>query len=329
VIAQKPKLRVAIWAVKVEIGFIPKSDSPDLGPTFDTHEGKDMKKVLLATTILGMTSGFAAAEIAFTGTAAAGFATDRNGDYRGIAQFNLAVAATGETDSGISFGVSSSISSGTDYNFGDFEFDGASDDPFVEEEYALDAEGGTLGAPTIFISGAFGKITVDLDGFDDYAGDEEDNNDVQYTYSVNGFDVGVRADVADNAGTPSVSLSLGYDLSGTKLGFVWAETGSAWEASVGRSFGPLTASLTVDDAEVLTVAAEYSADGITASLEFDSEEAYTVGLGYSANGLSIALETDEENEWEATASYDLGGGLTAVAGTNAAESVYVGAQMKF
>ena len=314
-IAQKPKLRVAIWAVKVEIGFIPKSDSPDLGPTFDTHEGKDMKKVLLATTILGMTSGFAAAEIAFTGTAAAGFASEEAGAYEAIAQFSMSIAATVETDSGISFGASTSIASGTAYDFGDFEFD--------------DEEEGTLGEPTIFISGAFGKITVDLGGFDDYAGDEEDNNDVQYTYSVNGFDVGVRADVADNAGTPSVSLSLGYDLSGTKLGFVWAETGSAWEASVGRSFGPLTASLTVDDAEVLTVAAEYSADGITASLEFDSEEAYTVGLGYSANGVSIALETDEDNAWAATASYDLGGGLTAVAGTNADESVYVGARMKF
>jgi outer membrane protein OmpU len=317
VIAQKPKLRVAIWAVKVEIDFIPKSDSPDLGPTFDIHEGKDMKKVLLATTILGMTSGFAAAEIAFTGTAAAGFASEAAGPYEAIAQFSMSIAATGETDSGIAFGATTSINSGTEYDFGDFEFD------------APGADASELGAPTIFISGAFGKITVDLDGFDNYADDDFEENDVEYTYSVNGFDIGVRADVAGNAGNPAVSVSLGYDLSGTKLGLVWDELNSAWTASAERAFGPLTASLSVDDADVVTVSAVYSADGITASIEADSEEAYTVGFGYSADGLSIALETDEDNAWEATASYDLGGGLTAVAGTNADEDVYVGAQMKF
>jgi outer membrane protein OmpU len=281
-----------------------------------------MKKVLLATTILGMTSGFAAAEIAFTGSAAAGFATSAEGDYQAIAQFNLAVAATGETDSGISFGASTSINSGTDYNFGDFEFDGATG-------YADDEESGALGAPTIFISGAFGKITVDLGGFDNYADDDFEDNDVEYTYSVNGFDIGVRADVADNAGVPTVSVSLGYDLAGTKLGLVWDELNTAWTASAERSFGAVTASLSMDQDEILTVSAEYSADGITASIKADSDEGYSVGLGYSANGLSIDLSTDEDNAWEATASYDLGGGLTAVAGTNADEAVYVGAQMKF
>jgi outer membrane protein OmpU len=325
VIAQKPKLRVAIWAVKVEIDFIPKSDSPDLGPTFDIHEGKDMKKVLLATTILGMTSGFAAAEIAFTGTAAAGFATDADGAYQGIAQFNLAVAATGETDSGISFGASTSINAGTDYNFGDFEFDGATGSDIAEEK-------GTLGAPTIFVSGAFGKITVDLDGFTDYKQDDSDEfegNDIEYTYSVNGFDIGVRANVAQNEGAPTTSVKLGYDLSGTKLGLAYDEQTEAWAISASRAFGPVTASLSLDDADVVTVSAVYSADGITASLKANSDEDYDVSLGYSANGLSITLATDEVNEWKATTAYDLGGGLTAVAGVNHDEAVYVGAQMKF
>jgi hypothetical protein len=277
-----------------------------------------MKKVLLATTILGMTSGFAAAEIAFTGAAAAGYATDADGHYHGIAQFSMSIAATGETDSGIAFGATTSINSGTEYDFGDFEFDEPGDDA------------SELGAPTIFVSGAFGKITFDLGGLDDYANDDNDvENDVEYTYSINGFDVGVRANVEDNEGSPTVSVSLGYDLSGTKLGLVWDETDTAWTASAERSFGAVTASLSMDQDEVVTVGAVYSADGITASIEADSDEGYSVGLGYSANGLSIDLSTDQDNEWEATTSYDLGGGLTAVAGTNADEAVYVGAQMKF
>ena len=126
-----------------------------------------MKKILLATTILGMTAGFASAEIAFSGSATAGIAsngTANSGEsdpntsgqtddtYSVYSSMKLSVAATAETDSGLTFGASTSVSVGETYAMAD-------DDGFELQD-------GTFGDPTIFVSGSFGKETFDNDGLD-------------------------------------------------------------------------------------------------------------------------------------------------------------------
>ncbi len=99
-----------------------------------------MKKLLLATSILAGTAGFAAAEVTLSGDARMGvingFGTDDTGfTSRARVKFTM----SGETDGGLSFGAS-------------FRADNAGA-----------ASSGDAGS--VFISGAFGKLTMgDIDG---------------------------------------------------------------------------------------------------------------------------------------------------------------------
>ncbi|MDZ7905674.1 MAG: hypothetical protein U5N55_07830 [Cypionkella sp.] len=120
-----------------------------------------MKKVLLATTILGMSAGFAAAEIGFTGSASAGFASESGANFEPYSKFELGVAATGESDSGLTFGASGKIAGGASPDRGgDFAASGA-------DNMAVAPAAPTAGffKPTIFIAGDFGKVTVKANGF--------------------------------------------------------------------------------------------------------------------------------------------------------------------
>jgi outer membrane protein OmpU len=297
-----------------------------------------MKKVLLATTILGMTSGFAAAEIAFTGTATAGFAktgadtTATESDFETYTSFELSVAASGESDSGLAFGASTSFKSGKSY-----VFDGI-DSEFETNGVGNDNEG-TMGNPEVFVSGDFGKVSFKVDGFADYANDDDntdDDGDVKYTHSIAGFDIGVISDIDTEVN--DLSLSLAYEVSGVKLAAVYDNDAEydgteSYNISAETAFGPITAGIDYDvdmDADaVTTLALTYAADAITIGVELSDNDTWSASAGYSANGLSLEASTDDAEEWVVTGSYDLGGGLTAEAGTDSFESVYVGAKMAF
>ena len=280
-----------------------------------------MKKVLLATTILGMTAGFAAADIAFKGTATAGFGSVNGAAFDSYTSFKLGVAATAESDAGISFGASFSATSGTT-----FDFDG--------EDSAFDAEDGAFEEPTVFVSGDFGKVAFSIDNFDNYYDDDNTGltdsdgadgaHDVEYTLSISDFSVGVRADI-DSGGT---SATLGYSAGAVALGANFDDS-DAWDVSVEGTFDAITAGLTVDSDEIATLSLDYSANGVSLGLEVDTSDAYTLSAGYEANGLSIEASTDEESVWEVTAGYDLGNGLAVEAGMHESESAFLGATMSF
>ena len=92
-----------------------------------------MKKILLATTHLSMAAGFAAADVAVSGSAKMGVvSTDGTAAFK----HNVVIKfkGTGTTDGGLAFGGS------------------------VDADDSIAAEAGTKG--TAFISGAFGKITM-------------------------------------------------------------------------------------------------------------------------------------------------------------------------
>ncbi len=286
-----------------------------------------MKKVLLATTILGMSAGFAAAEIAFTGEATAGFASVNGADYESYTSFELSVAATAESDSGLSFGASFDVIAGKT-----FDFDGDSSS-FTDEE------DGIFGAPSVFVSGDFGKVEFAVDGYADYNDDDSDFHDIEYTHSIGDFSIGLRADV-DGVGDPApdagdgvdageYSVQLGYAVSGIELGLNYDSLNETYDVSASYETGALTFGLGYDDAEVTTVSVDYSANGISAGIEADSNDEYTLSAGYEANGLSLGVETDQDSVWEVTAGYDLGGGLELEAGIHQSESAFVGAKMAF
>lgn len=282
-----------------------------------------MKKILLATTILGMTAGFASAEIAFTGAAAAGFA--KNGTLNGGAvnptpatasnvisaysSLKLSVAATGETDSGLTFGASTSATGGETYDLAD-------DDGFKTES-------GAFGVPSIFIAGSFGKVTFannDFDFYDDATG----GADVKYEGTFGAVSVGLISDV-DNGG---YSAKLGYSANGIALS-ADSDSTNRWNASAAYTMGAVTATLSSNEASVTALKVAYKANGISASVKADNNDDWDVTLGYAANGMSIDVSTDEVSHWTATAGYDLGGGLSLAAGANYTEDLFLGAKMAF
>lgn len=298
-----------------------------------------MKKVLLATTILGMTAGFAAAEIAFTGEATAGYGhaeTDSDVQSGTYTSFTLSVAATKETDSGLSFGASFDVSTGKT-----FDFDGE-DSSFDNTDVSDDENG--IGAPTVFISGDFGKVAFAVDGFADYSNDDNDFHDIEYTHSISGFSIGLRGDLdgadADPSGVASdgenngeYSVKLGYAVEGITLGYNYDSLLETYDASASYAAGDLTFGLGYNDDEVTSVSVKYSANGISAGIEADSDEVVTLSAGYEANGLTIGVETTTEpgvdDSYTATAGYDLGGGLALEAGYHDSQSAFVGAKMSF
>lgn len=95
-----------------------------------------MKKVLFATTALVMTAGVASAEIALSGDARMGLVYDGN-DAQFSSRARVRFTATGETDSGLSYGATFRV----DHERGDQR-----------------AANGTRGA--VYISGTYGKLSM-------------------------------------------------------------------------------------------------------------------------------------------------------------------------
>ncbi len=105
-----------------------------------------MKKILLATTMLAGTAGFAAAEVTVSGYAEMGIV---GGDKYGTTQFwqdvEVTFSMSGETDGGLTFGAAIDLD---ETDVGGTDHDGTS----------------------VYLSGAFGTLTLgDTDGGFDWA----------------------------------------------------------------------------------------------------------------------------------------------------------------
>lgn len=311
-----------------------------------------MKKILLATTMLAGTAGFAAAEVAVSGyaeigiiksdTAALGFVGGDTGSNN--AQFHQDVEVTftmsGETDGGLSFGAAIDLDE-TDVTNGDAD--------------------GT----TVFVSGAFGRLTMgDTDGAFDWAvadsgaltsmGDDHtthlyyfsangfdgshDNQVVRYEYSFGDFGVAVSLEQAgDNAtGTladDNVGIGATYsvDMGGTALRFgLGYQRGSDQAVAAGpyTNGDVIGASVSAEFAGgfsgVLSYAStDYDAldvNGAASGLvDFDHTG---LGLTYTTGALSIhgnvgfydpAVGASDET-YGLAVNYDLGGGAVVMAG---------------
>jgi outer membrane protein OmpU len=293
-----------------------------------------MKKILLATTMLAGTAGFAAAEVAVSGYAEIGvIKSEVAGGFAGSneLQFHQDVEVTftmsGETDGGLSFGAAIDLDE-TDVPAGD--------------------QAGT----TVFVSGAFGKITMgDTDGALDWAvadagsltsmGDDhtthvayfsangfdgsgtDDGQIVRYEYSFGDFGVAVSLEQADNGNNVALDDNVGIgatysmDMGGTGLRFGLGyqsgndgtTNGDVWGASVSAEFaGGFSGVIGYTDT---------SLDGV-------GNDSSRVGLGltYTTGALSVHMnygEIDPEvgassDSYGLAVNYDLGGGAVVMAG---------------
>ncbi|PLL14535.1 porin [Tabrizicola sp. TH137] len=313
-----------------------------------------MKKVLLATTMLAGTAGFAAAEVAVSGSAEIGILSSESaataatlgvlpGDLTFHQDVEVKFTMSGETDGGLSFGAVIDLDE-TDVDLGD--------------------DDGT----TVFVSGAFGKLTMgDTDGALDWAvqdagaltslGDDhtthvayfaasgfdasQDNQVVRYEYSFGEFGVAISMEQADNGssavGTLDDNIGIGAtystDLSGTALRFGIAyqsgsdgtTNGDVWGLSVGAELaGGFSGSIGYTDT---------SLDGAG-----NDESALGVGVTYKTGALSLhanyglidpEVGVDVES-YGLAVNYDLGGGAVVMAGFgNDVDGVTPGAQQQY
>ena len=255
-----------------------------------------MKKILLATTVLGMSAGFAAADVAVSGSARMGIvSTD------GVSTFSSNVHASfsgsGTTDGGLAFG-------------GSFDMHNASG-----------ADGGTSGST--FISGAFGKIamggvnsgdkavvgnlaSVGYEGLGSgnsisYAADGgalglNDDNEasakVLYTYSNNGLTLAASSAQLTDGGATAYGVGVSYTTGGLTFAlgsgqadFTFTDLPIAWVAGNNDGVENLdgTGSITDTSASVT-----YAMGDTTIMAIYQDKSADIVDDG---NGVHAALDT--------------------------------------
>ena len=225
-----------------------------------------MKKILLATTILSMSAGFAAAEVAVSGSARMGIvSTDSSSVFS--SRVRMSFSGTGTTDGGLAFG-------------GKFD---------AQDTQAANA--GTSGS--VFISGAFGKISMGgVDSGDaaavgqlasvGYTGLGSTNS---INYAADGFDLfGLGA--LNAKGAPTASVLTGINTDSVIGGYYFDDEDVGYYNTIAT---------TVKGGAAAKVLYTYTAGDLSASVSTGQisngaadMNSYGVGVAYTSGGLTLA-----------------------------------------
>ncbi|MFM2354368.1 MAG: hypothetical protein RLZZ528_104 [Pseudomonadota bacterium] len=256
-----------------------------------------MKKVLLATSALMLVAGAAAAEVAVSGSARMGVVYNGT-DAEFSSRVRVSFSMSGETDGGLAFGAS------------------------VRADQS--GQGGTAnGDSTVYISGAFGKLTMgDVGGAADalvgqvsgvgYTGLGDvneigflgtDKTAVYYEYTTGAVTFGVGAGQTTGA---NENINVGVKYAGSNftvaLGYEDSATDSQISAKGTMTFGSATVKAKVADRD--------SAADMASALSVD----------FAAGGATITAFVSQNQNFAGNdgagigASYDLGGGATLSGG---------------
>jgi outer membrane protein OmpU len=224
-----------------------------------------MKKILLATTILSMSAGFAAADVAVSGSARMGVvATDGASTFS--SRIDMTFSGSGTTDSGLAFGA---------------KFD--ADD-------AVGAHAGSQGST--YISGAFGKISMgSLDSGDASAVGQLAS--IGYTGLGYGNSINYSADGTDGFGLFATSTTVDNvaDGGGAKVLYTYAANGLSLSVSTAQL------SNTAADHTAYGVGAAYTTGALTLAVGYGSTDVTvgniktnTTALGAGTTAAVVALD---------------------------------------
>ena len=296
-----------------------------------------MKKVLLATSALVMTTGFASAEIALSGSARMGVVYDStlgaDGESFFSSRVRIVFSASGETDGGLTFGASMRADQvgGNDSDVGceaegiDNDLDGEIDEIINS---CADKDGDSNADSTVFLSGAFGTLTMgDVSGAVDslvgqvsgvgYGPNDSlqelgiigtDKTAVYYEYSNGaltfGLGIGQTYDVDDDVdlnNTANIGVKYATDAFTVAIGYETSDADEGISLSGSANFG---------DATVKARLADYDSN---------SELQYALSLDYkfgeaTATGFYTDFGDTDVVHYGVGASYSLGGGATVAGG---------------
>jgi len=275
-----------------------------------------MKKILLTTTALVATAGFAMAEVSVSGSADMGLKYSDSGVNKTTVESDVDInfAASGETDGGIAWTASGGFSNDT--NTGN---SGVST--------------GAVDTGTVSISGDFGTVSVgdvssaisavgiadvgyDGIGIDNVAEGSRapSNSDVRWSYAMDGISLVLTTNTSSDAGGVSVgwtsgamSMVVAHNSDGTTGGV----TNNA--ASVSTSVGGMSVALMVADSSTSTIG---SSQGMAVSMPMDGFGTVTFALADAHN--------DTDASYGVGFSKSLGGGATLAGGYGTADGVAVG-----
>lgn len=274
-----------------------------------------MKKVLLASTALIISAGYAAADVSTSGSANVGMKYIEDDGSNSTAETQLhyeldfGIAGSGETDGGIEFGASM-----------DFDLDDS-------------AESDNIDDPEVFISGEFGTVT--------FGAVDDASDNIGLGFSDPGFDgIGIddAAETFIAAGTANALYTATFgDLSVAASGHIDdSDDRNIDDYAVGAaySFGDFTAQVAISsvagtavgDADITYVGFE----GAVANVSFDlfwhqasgttDIAGYGGSVGFDAGLVDIIaavgatdIDTDDV-DFGVGAEYDLGGGATLAGG---------------
>ena len=276
-----------------------------------------MKKVLLATSALTLSAGFASADVSMSGSGGAGVFGANGADLSVYSGVDLGFSLSGASDSGMTFSASLDMGGGQTLDVGDFELD--------TQDMGTDANV----AVTIGVSG----LTIELsqDGVDDLY-DDDIAGDIGISGAMGDLTYSVVTGLEDADPT---SLSIGYSAGAISGSVATSDEGDASTVTVTYAMGDITVSAESDTdrtgADTSSVTVTYAmADGMSVSLE-NSEDVNTLSVSYASGAVSVAVEADDADDesWEATMAYDLGGGATFNLGTNDDETTFAGVGFSF
>jgi outer membrane protein OmpU len=276
-----------------------------------------MKKVLLATSALTLSAGFASADVSMSGTGGAGVFGANGADLSVYSGVDLGFALSGASDNGMTFSASLDMGGGQTLDVGDFELD--TQDMGTDDNVSV----------AIGVSGV--TITLSQNGVDDLY-DDDIAGDIGVSGAMGDLTYSVVTGLEDADPT---SLSIGYSAGAISGSVATSDEGDASTVTVSYAMGDITVSAESDTdrtgADTSSITVSYAmSDGMTISLE-NSEDVNEVSVSYASGAISVGLTADDAatESWEATMAYDLGGGATFNLGTNQDETTFAGVGFSF
>ncbi|MBV0891217.1 porin [Paracoccus sp. Z118] len=309
-----------------------------------------MKKLLIATTALVMTTGVAAAEITLSGDARMGMIYDGE-DVQFGSRVRLKFNMTGESDTGLSYGASFRVDQedfNNTYRSAAFGNRGV---VWISGTYGKLSMGDPVGAAEAVHGDLFavgytdGAVAFDPEEFNYLVGDGANRNQgptVLYEYTMNQLSFfasatdGVARDWGDvtrgdfddfdfdDGDDIDAAWSLGVKYDGDQffggLSYSDSDIGEEIGASIGGSWNQLSGKLVYLDYDIDEVAGTGARDksyGIDVVYEMD--DAWTIGGfwrrdEWTADVVALNNTGDEFDMFGIGAQYNLGGGVTLAGG---------------
>ena len=277
-----------------------------------------MKKVLLATTALVATAGFAAADISLSGSASFGVrhledraaSGENNNDTVVDNEIDFDIKASGATDSGVSFGASIDLdNSETDQT----EAHGPANDGEVYVSYnGFKVTVGDVGGQT---NEGVADVGYQGVGADDLVTQADTGNyDVNVSYAISGISLGVSvgSDTEDTAVSISGEMSgVSFAVSSTDINKAGSTAATAKRQITELALGYTMGAVSINAAYTST---NYDAAG-TADLDgYGVSVAYTSGAMTLTAAMSDTDATGQDAAYGVGVAYDLGGGLAVKGG---------------